>query len=153
MQQAFIRFLIRAVLKVMTRVQILNTAEDSQMLHQSEKNQLQMTRRSSKLIIAQTSAHYLYQYRFCWHLIICFVGDKKMIFFFLLKIIFCSLRPVLISVRGRSLSYKLSINKQTKVYSPCPCDCELDENPVCGRDGKTYFNKCLADCHKVVSYQ
>merc|ERR1712179_410172 len=37
---------------------------------------------------------------------------------------------------------------ETKVFRPCPlkCTCNLDPNPVCGKNGKTYHNKCLAKC-------
>merc|ERR1712064_131955 len=37
---------------------------------------------------------------------------------------------------------------ETKVFRPCPlkCTCNLDPNPVCGKNGKTYHNRCLAKC-------
>ena len=33
-----------------------------------------------------------------------------------------------------------------KVLAPCPCECETNEDIVCGKDGKTYLNPCLAHC-------
>ena len=30
--------------------------------------------------------------------------------------------------------------------APCPCECETNEDIVCGKDGKTYLNPCLAKC-------
>jgi len=32
---------------------------------------------------------------------------------------------------------------------PCPCICDLDYDPVCGVDGETYGNDCLAGCRNV----
>ena len=32
------------------------------------------------------------------------------------------------------------------MLAPCPCECKTDENIVCGKDGKTYLNQCLAKC-------
>ena len=41
---------------------------------------------------------------------------------------------------------------QTHVFrGECPkCQCNLNRHPVCGKNGKTYFNKCLARCDGIV---
>lgn len=36
---------------------------------------------------------------------------------------------------------------QKRVFMPCPpCQCNLSERPVCGSNGKTYLNACMAKC-------
>ena len=49
---------------------------------------------------------------------------------------------------------KLIVLMSTFLFSQDPCTCENDFNPVCGFDGFTYPNECMALCFGVsVDYQ
>lgn len=66
---------------------------------------------------------------------------KILIYFFSLWIFFSCGQDAL-KERDRKLGSNL--NQDSKITRDCSCG--FDNNPVCGNDGKTYNNPCLATC-------